>query len=68
MKLPRRQFLRLGAGAAALPAVSCVAWVQAYPTKPVRLVVGVAAGGSPDIVGAPDGAMAIEALRKAIRY
>jgi tripartite-type tricarboxylate transporter receptor subunit TctC len=50
MKLPRRQFLHLAAGAAALPAVSRMAWGQAYPTRPVRLIAGVAAGGSPDMV------------------
>ena len=45
MKLPhRRQFLHLAAGAAALPAVSRIARAQAYPTRPVRLVVGFAAG------------------------
>ena len=37
MKLPRRQFLHLAAGAAALPAVSRVAWAQAYPARPVRI-------------------------------
>jgi tripartite-type tricarboxylate transporter receptor subunit TctC len=46
MKLPRRQFLHLAAGAAALPAVSSSAWAQAYPTRPVRLVVHAPAGGS----------------------
>jgi tripartite-type tricarboxylate transporter receptor subunit TctC len=50
MKLPRRQFLHLAAGAAALPAVSRVAWAQAYPTRPVRFVVGAPAGGGFDIV------------------
>ena len=40
MKLPRRQFLHLAAGAAALPAVSRVAWAQAYPSRPVRSIVG----------------------------
>ncbi|MGA7166123.1 MAG: hypothetical protein WBX37_19565 [Pseudolabrys sp.] len=39
MKLPRRQFLNLAAGAAALPAVSRMARAQAYPTRPVRLMI-----------------------------
>jgi tripartite-type tricarboxylate transporter receptor subunit TctC len=45
-KLPRRRFLHLAAGAAALPAVSRMARAQAYPTRPVRIVVGIAPGGS----------------------
>jgi tripartite-type tricarboxylate transporter receptor subunit TctC len=49
LKLLRRQFLHLAAGAAALPAVSRFAWAQAYPTRPVRIVVGFPAGGGADI-------------------
>jgi tripartite-type tricarboxylate transporter receptor subunit TctC len=40
MKLPRRQFLHLAAGAVALPAVSRIARAQTYPTRPVRIIVG----------------------------
>jgi tripartite-type tricarboxylate transporter receptor subunit TctC len=50
MKLPRRTFLHLAAGAAALPAVSRIAWAQAYPTRPVRIIVGFPAGGGVDII------------------
>jgi tripartite-type tricarboxylate transporter receptor subunit TctC len=51
MKLHRRQFLHLTAGAVALPAASPIAWAQAYPTRPVRIIVGYAAGGAGDILG-----------------
>ena len=50
MKFPRRKFLHLAAGAAALPAVSRFAWAQAYPTRPVRLIEGFGAGSALDIV------------------
>jgi tripartite-type tricarboxylate transporter receptor subunit TctC len=48
MKLPRRQFLHLATGAAALPVVSRIAWAQAYPTRPVRVIVGFPPGGGSD--------------------
>ena len=50
MKLPRRNFLHLAAGAAALPTVSRFAWAQTYPTRPVHWIVSFAAGGPKDIV------------------
>src|SRR5262245_44046235 len=48
MKLPRRTFLHLAASAAALPAVSRIATAQSYPSRPVRWIVGYAAGGPND--------------------
>jgi tripartite-type tricarboxylate transporter receptor subunit TctC len=49
MKLPRRNFLHLAAGAAALPAVPRIAWAQAYPSRPVRLIAGFPPGGVLDL-------------------
>ena len=49
MKLSRYQFLRLAAGAAALLAVSRIARAQAYPSRPVRIIVGAPAGGPNDL-------------------
>src|SRR5262245_14045516 len=48
--LHRRHVLHLASGAAALPTASRFAWAQTYPTRPVRLIVTSAAGGSPDII------------------
>ena len=50
MKLPRREFLRVAAAAAALPAAAVRASAQSYPTRPVRLILGFPAGGSTDLV------------------
>jgi tripartite-type tricarboxylate transporter receptor subunit TctC len=50
LKLPRRTFLRLAAGAAALPAMSRIAWAQAYPTRPVRIIIPFPAGQATDTI------------------
>jgi tripartite-type tricarboxylate transporter receptor subunit TctC len=51
MKLPRRNFLRLAAGTALLPAASRVAFAETYPSRPVHLIIGFPAGSAPDIIG-----------------
>ena len=63
MKLPRRNFLHLAAGAAALPALSRIARAQAYPTRPVRVIVGFPAGGPNDIFARLMGQWLSERLR-----
>src|SRR5260221_2175661 len=50
MKLARRTFLQLALGPAALLTISRKTWAQAYPTRPVRLIVGFAPGGTPDLL------------------
>jgi tripartite-type tricarboxylate transporter receptor subunit TctC len=62
MKPPRRRFLHLAAGAAALPAVSRIARAQTYPIRPVRLIVGFAAGTTADIVARVMGQWLFERL------
>ena len=50
MKLPRRDFLHLAAGAAALPVLPRLAWAQSYPSRPVRIIVGFGPGSPADIL------------------
>jgi tripartite-type tricarboxylate transporter receptor subunit TctC len=64
MKLPRRNFLHLAEGAAGLPAVSRIASAQAYPTRPVRIIVGFAAGGNVDLFARLIGQWLSERLRQ----
>src|SRR6476659_6634318 len=53
MRLPRRRFLHVAAGTAALSAVSLIARAQAYPSRPIRLVIPFPPGGAFDFVGRP---------------
>jgi tripartite-type tricarboxylate transporter receptor subunit TctC len=62
MKLARRTFLQLAAGAVALPATSNAAWSQSYPSRPVRFIVGFPAGNAPDIIARLIGQMLSERL------
>jgi tripartite-type tricarboxylate transporter receptor subunit TctC len=66
MKLPRRAFLHLAVGAAALPAVSRIAWAQAYPTRPVRIIAPTGPGGAPDIIARLLGPLLSERLGQQI--
>jgi tripartite-type tricarboxylate transporter receptor subunit TctC len=65
MKFPRRQFLHLAAGAAALPVLSRAAWTLDYPTRPVHLLVGFAAAGPTDIAARLMGGWLSERLGRA---
>jgi tripartite-type tricarboxylate transporter receptor subunit TctC len=66
MKLLRRQFLHLAAGAAALPALPRIAQAQTYPTRPVRILVGFSAGGAVDIIARLIGEWLSERLRQQV--
>jgi tripartite-type tricarboxylate transporter receptor subunit TctC len=65
MKIPRRRFLHLAAGAAGLPAVSQIAGAQTYPTRPVHIIVAFSAGGGLDIVARLTGQWLTERLGQA---
>jgi tripartite-type tricarboxylate transporter receptor subunit TctC len=62
MKFPRRRFLHMVAGAAALPAMSRFAWSQAYPSRPITMIAPYAAGGPLDAFGR----IMAEAMRRSI--
>jgi tripartite-type tricarboxylate transporter receptor subunit TctC len=66
MRLRRREFLRLAAGAVALPAVTGIARAQAYPTRPLTFVVFVPAGGTPDIIARLVGRAITEQLGQSV--
>ena len=62
LKLPRRQFLQLAAGTAALPAVARIASAQAYPSRPITIIVPTGAGGPPDVVAR----IVVERMRRSL--
>src|ERR1700755_3506360 len=64
MKFPRRRFLQLAAGAAVLPAVSTIAAAQAYPSRPIRVIIGYTPGGSADLTARLMGQWLSERLRQ----
>ena len=66
MRLPRRQFLYLAAGAASFPAMPRLAWGETYPTRPVHILVGFAAGGNFDTVARLIGQSLSERLRQPV--
>ncbi len=66
MKLPRREFLQLAAGAAALSGIAHAASAQNYPTRPLRLILGYPAGGSTDLVARIMGAWLTDRLGQSV--
>src|SRR6186997_1683120 len=66
MKLPRRRFLHLAAGAATLPVLPHLARAQAYPTRPITVLVFVGAGGTPDIIARVVGQALTERLGQSV--
>ena len=68
MNIPRRRFLQLAAGAAALPAATRCATADTYPSRPVHLVVGFAAGSASDINARLVGPIAVGAARPTFHH